>query len=166
MRAKQKNRRGFVKVHALADTQTMKIPALSVTDDSVGDSAMLKALLGQYVSTKKSSHSETRNHSKTAESPQAEATGSQLYKNRLASGISLLASLLSGSGDQDTSDLMFGDAAYISRENVAACKQAGMMSSILHRNDVTARGKGSGDAWCVSVRGGWEKVPTRNDSIL
>ena len=105
----------------------------------------------QYVS-KESSHSETRSHSKTVESPPTEATGSQLYKNRLASGISPFAPLLSGSGDQDTSDLMFGDAAYGSRENVAACKQAGMTSGILHRNDVTARGKGSGDAWGVSVR--------------
>ena len=106
---------------------------------------MFKALLGQYVSTKESSHSETHNHSKTAESPDG-SPASQHYKNRLASDISPFASPLSGSGDQGTSDLMFGDAAYGSRENVAACEQAGMTLGNLHRNDVTARGKGSGDA--------------------
>ena len=153
MRVKWKKRRGFVKVHALVDTQTMKILALSVTDDSVGDSTMFKALLGQYVSTKKeSSHSETHNHSKTAESPPTEATSNPCCKNHLASGTSPFTSLLSGSGDQDKSDLMLGDAAYGSRENVAACEQAGMTSGILHKTNVTARGKGSGDAWGVSVR--------------
>ena len=84
--------------------------------------------------------------------PPTEATSSPRCKNHLASGISPFASLLSGSGDQDKSDLMLGDAAYGSRENVAACEQAGMTSGILHRNDVTARCKGSGDAWGVSVR--------------
>ena len=107
---------------------------------------MFKALFGQYVSAKESSHSETHNHSKTAESPPTETTASPRHKNRLASGISFFASLLSGPDDQDTSDLMFGDATYGSRKNVAACKQTGMTSGILHRNDVTARGKGSGDA--------------------
>ena len=47
MRAKWKKRRGFVKMHILVDTETMKILALEVTDDSVGDSAMFGALLGQ-----------------------------------------------------------------------------------------------------------------------
>ena len=49
MRAKWKVRRGFVKMHVLVDTETMKILALSVTDDSVGDSTMFSSLLGQHV---------------------------------------------------------------------------------------------------------------------
>ena len=113
---------------------------------------MLKALLGQYVSAKESSQSKIHNHSKTAEFPPTEATAIPRHKNRLASGISPFASLVSDSGDQDPSDPMLGDAAYISRENVAVCKQAGMTLGILHRNDVTMRGKGSGDTWSVSAR--------------
>ena len=36
-------------MHVLVDTETMKILALSVTDDSVGDSTMFSSLLGQHV---------------------------------------------------------------------------------------------------------------------
>ncbi|MDE0090981.1 MAG: transposase [Thaumarchaeota archaeon] len=46
-RARWKVRRGFVKMHVLVDTDTMKILAPGVTDDSVGDSAMFESLLGQ-----------------------------------------------------------------------------------------------------------------------
>ena len=46
MRTKWKVRRGFVKMRVPVDTQTMKILALSVTDDSVGDSTMFGSLLG------------------------------------------------------------------------------------------------------------------------
>ena len=35
---------------------------------------------------------------------------------------------------------------------MAACARAGIVPGILHRINVTARGKGSGDAWGVSVR--------------
>ena len=49
MRAKWRVRRGFVKMHVLVDTETKRILALKVTDDSVGDSSMFGALLGQVV---------------------------------------------------------------------------------------------------------------------
>lgn len=39
--------RGFVKLHVMVNTQTMKIVALSVTDESVGDVTEFRSLLGQ-----------------------------------------------------------------------------------------------------------------------
>ena len=68
--------------------------------------------------------------------------------------------------DPAAADIVYGDAAYGSRDNVAVCARAGVVPGILHRINVTARGKGSGDAWGVSVRelGGspeasWEGAP-------
>ena len=46
MSKKWKVKRGFVKVHAMVDTQTMKIVAISVTDESVGDIAELYITVG------------------------------------------------------------------------------------------------------------------------
>ena len=46
IRKKWKIRRGFVKLHMLADADTKKILAVVVTDDMTGDSPMLSKLLG------------------------------------------------------------------------------------------------------------------------
>ncbi|MBI1658899.1 MAG: hypothetical protein IS632_09060, partial [Thaumarchaeota archaeon] len=76
-----------------------------------------------------------------------------IYQNRLASGIPPLASLCSDCPNADPApDIIYGDAAYGSRYSVAACACAGVVPGILHRINATARGKGSGDAWGVSVR--------------
>ena len=49
IRTKWQVRRGFVKVHVLADADTRKILAVMITDDKTGDSPMLKNLLGIVV---------------------------------------------------------------------------------------------------------------------
>ena len=181
MRAKWKVRRGFVKMHVLVDTETMRILALSVTDDSVGDSTMFSSLLGQHVDAirKEGGPDGAPDRPKaTGPSPDApagtdgalpgtEAAGPRpaaapadtdgassclRYKNHLASGASPLASLLSGSAVPDAPDLLLCDAAYSSRDNVAACARAGITPGIMHTVNVTGRGKGSGDAWGLSVR--------------
>ena len=159
MRAKWKKRRGFVKMHILVDTETMKILALEVTDDSVGDSAMFGELLGQVAGA---GYGAGRSlEPPAAPPPGAAGSGSNSssvtgYENLLASGVLPLASLRAGGGAprgaHDAPDVVLGDAAYGSRENAAACARAQMVPGILHKINVTARGKGSGDAWGESVR--------------
>ena len=51
MGKKWRVKRGFVKLHVMVDTQTMKIVALSVTDKSVGDVTEIRPLLGQCMDT-------------------------------------------------------------------------------------------------------------------
>ena len=151
MRAKWKKRRGFVKMHVLVDTETMKILALEVTDDSVGDSSMFGALLGQVVGA-------GRGQETPAASPPATATATATasvtgYENLLASGVPPLASFRPGGAPGGGApDLLLGDAAYGSRKNIAACARAGVVPGIMHKINVTARGRGSGDAWGESVR--------------
>ena len=154
MRAKWRVRRGFVKMHILVDTETKKILALEVTDDSVGDSAMFCALLGQVVGGDGAGRSPGP---PAAPPPGAGGDSSSVtgYENLLASGVPPLASLRAGAaprGARDAPDVLLGDAAYGSRENAAACARARMVPGILHKINVTARGKGSGDAWGESVR--------------
>lgn len=156
MRAKWKVRRGFVKMHVLVDTETMKILALEVTDDSVGDSAMLEPLLGQVVETDCAKTEDRARRTEPRAAPPPGARGSPRCGNLLASGIPPLASFSRGGGgnsSRDAPDLLLGDAAYGSRKNIAACARAGVAPGIMHIISVTARGKGSGDAWGVSVRG-------------
>ncbi len=75
------------------------------------------------------------------------------YENLLASCVSPLASFSPGAPRNRTApDILFGDAAYGSRKNIAACARTGMILGIMHTINVTARDKGSGDAWGVSVR--------------
>lgn len=152
MRAKWRVRRGFVKMHILVDTETKKILALEVTDNSVGDSSMFGELLGQVVA-REGAGGAGRSPGQPAAPPPAAAavTG---YENLLASGIPPLASLGPGvpRGARGAPDVLLGDAAYGSRKNIAACARAGMAPGILHKINVTARGKGSGDAWGESVR--------------
>ena len=107
MRVKWKVRRGFVKMHVLVDTQTMKILALSVTDDSVGDSTMFGSLLGQHVDAVGANGGPDGAPDRpkaTGPSPDTPAgpdgaSSCLRYKNHLASGVSPIASLLSGSAD-------------------------------------------------------------------
>ncbi len=145
MRAKWKVRRGFVKMHVLVDTDTMKILALEVTDDTVGDSTMFESLLGQVA--------DAGGAQPPAAAPPDPRDGRR-YENLLASGVPPLASFCPGDGRarRNTPDLLLGDAAYGSRKNIAACARAGVTPGIAHTVNVTARGKGSGDAWGISVR--------------
>ena len=168
MRKKWKVKRGFVKLHVMVDTQTMKIVALSVTDESVGDVTEFRSLLGQSMDAiggekggEKGGAGGAPSHSRD---PGPDAQAEERYggapprgpgcQNRLASGIPPLALLSSDPPGDDpaTSDIVFGDAAYGSRDSVDACARAEAASGILYKINVTARGKGSGDAWGVSVR--------------
>ena len=145
MRAKWRVRRGFVKMHVLVDTETMKILALEVTDDAVGDSTMFESLLGQVVDAGGARHTEPPAAPRSGGGPR--------YENLLASGIPPLASFFPGAPrNRAAPDLLLGDAAYGSRKNVAACARAGVTPGIAHTINVTARGRGSGDAWGISVR--------------
>ena len=159
MGKKWRVKRGFVKLHVMVDTQTMKIVALSVTDESVGDVTEFRPLLGQCMDAAEGGVGDAVHHSKDP-GPDVQ-TGKQdcvprrhpAYQNRLASGIPPLASLSSDRPDYPAAaDIVYGDAAYGSRYNVRACARAGVVPGILHRINVTARNKGSGDAWGVSVR--------------
>ena len=162
MGKKWRVKRGFVKLHVMVDTQTMKIVALSVTDESVGDVTEFRSLLGQGMDAvgARDGASDVVHHSQDPgpDAPAGERgcapPSHPAYQNRLASGISPLTSLSSDRPDDDPApDIIYGDAAYGSRDSVAACACAGVVPGILHRINVTARGKGSGDAWGVSVRG-------------
>ena len=161
MGKKWRVKRGFVKLHVMVDTQTMKIVALSVTDESVGDVAEFRSLLGQSMNAigARGGADDAPYHSKDP-GPNAPA-GKQdcapprhpVYQNRLASGISPLAPPPSDRPDDPVvADIVYDDATYGSRDNVAACAREGVVPGILHRINVTARNKGSGDAWGVSVR--------------
>ena len=55
IRQKWKIRRGFIKMHILTDIDTGIILALKITDESVGDSKMFKALLDDVVNKTNSS---------------------------------------------------------------------------------------------------------------
>ena len=155
MRAKWKVRRGFVKMHVLVDTETKKILALEVTDDSVGDSSMFGALLGQIVDAGAGGCARRGPRPPAAPPPGGNSSSSVTgYENLLASGVPPLASFCPGAprAPRAAHDLLLGDAAYGSRENVAACARAGVTPGIMHKINVTARGRGSGDAWGESVR--------------
>ena len=161
MGKKWRVKRGFVKLHVMVDTQTMKIVALSVTDESVADVTEFCSLLGQSMDAigAEGGAGDASYHSKDPglDAPAGErgdGTPSRhsAYQNRLASGISSLAPPLSDRPDDPAAaDIIYGNAAYGSRYNVAACARVDIVPGILHRINVTARGKGSGAAWGISV---------------
>ena len=159
MGKKWRVKRGFVKLHVMVDTQTMKIVAMSVTDESVGDVTEFRPLLGQSMDAVGARdgaddapcHSQDPGPDAPARERDCAPPRHPAYQNRLASSISPLASFSSDRPDNDpAADIIYGDAAYGSRDSVAACACAGVVPGILHRINVTARGKGSGDAWGVS----------------
>ena len=161
MGKKWRVKRGFVKLHVMVDTQTVKIVALSVTDESVGDVTEFRSLLGQGMDAVGAGGGagDTTHHSKDpgqdapARAQDCPTPRHPTYQNRLASGIPPLASLCPDRPDDPAvADIIYGDAVYCSRDSVAACACAGVIPGILHRINVTARGRGSGDAWGISVR--------------
>ena len=124
-------KRGFVKLHVMVDTQTMKIVALSATDKSVGDVTEFRSLLGQGMEAigTKGGAGDTPYHSKdpgpdTLAGERGDGTPPRhpAYKNRLASGISTLAPPPSDrQNDPAAAYIVYSNAAYGSRDNVAAC---------------------------------------------
>ena len=95
MGKKWRVKRGFVKRHVMVDTQTMKIVALSVTDESVADVTEFHPLLGQCMDAvgTKGGAGGAPGHS---EDPGPDAPARErgdvappchpVYQNRLASG--------------------------------------------------------------------------------
>ena len=134
MGKKWRVKRGFVKLHVMVDAQTMKIVALSITDESVGDVAEFRPLLGQSMNAigAKDGADDAPYHSKDPgpDAPAGEQDCAPLrhpiYQNRLASGISPLAPPPSDRPDDPAvADIVYDDAAYDSRDNVAACAREG-----------------------------------------
>ena len=128
-------KRGFVKLHVMVDTQTMKIVALSVTDESVGDVTEFRSLLGQSVDATgaKGSADDVPDHSEDPgpNTPAGERGDDApprrpVYQNRLALDTTPHAPPPSNHPGADSddepavSDIVYGDAAYGSRDNVAA----------------------------------------------
>ena len=73
------------------------------------------------------------------------------YINLLVPGMPPLAQDCPDDGSK-VPTIVYGDTAYGSRANIAACERAGVVPGILHKINVTPRSKGSGDAWGKSVR--------------
>ena len=144
-------KRGFT-LHVMADAQTMRVVSLSVTDESVSDVAEFRPLPGQGMDAigAKGGAGDAPCYFKDPgpDAPARERGDGApfrhpVYQNRLASGISPLASLSSDRPDGPAAaDIVYGDAAYGSRDNVAACACAGAVPGILHRINVTAHGRG------------------------
>ncbi len=93
---KWKVRRGFIKMHALADTDTGLILALKITDGSVGDSKTFVPLLNQALGTAGSGQQDA-------------AKGADVEAAAVSEGISIL-----------------GDGAYASRNIHKECKNRGI----------------------------------------
>ena len=99
MGKKWRVKRSFVKLHVMVDTQTMKIVALSVTDESVADVTEFRSLLGQSMDAigAEGDVGDASYHSKDPglDAPAGEwgdgTPRHSAYQNRPASGISSLA---------------------------------------------------------------------------
>ncbi len=76
------------------------------------------------------------------------------YDTKFVLGTPPLVDTTSDSSDDGSEmpTIVYGDAAYGSRANIAACERAGVVLGILHKINVTPRSKGFGAAWCTSVR--------------
>lgn len=154
VRQKWKVRRGFVKIHLLADAGTKRILAAMVTDDKTGDSPVLEDLLGTVVERRNGERQERRT---TLIRGRTDAAGSPLPRvdlpppNNLTEGMSPLA-LLCGRRHGSHGACLMADGAYASRANMRACKGIGIRPLIPIQTRCNARGKSTGDAWGEAVR--------------
>ena len=167
IRQKWKVRRGFVKIHMLADADTGRILAVAVTDDGTGDSPVLRDLLGTVVEPQDGEPQDGepqdgepqdgrcrrmavicgKTHAAKNPLPRADSPP----PNMLAEGISPLA-LLCGRQPGSHGACLLADGAYASRANVQACRDRGIRPLIPVQARCTARGRGTGDAWGDAVR--------------
>ena len=155
IRQKWKVRRGFVKIHILADIETKKIIAVMVTDDKTGDSPVLKDLLGTVVEPQTEKPTTTDAHMYMIRGKANPVKGPILAVesspvNMLAEGVSPLALLCETPHTEGA--CLLADGAYASRNNMKLCKTLGIKTLIPLRTDSTTKGKGTGDAWGDSVR--------------
>ena len=161
MRQKWQIRRGFVKMHVMVDADTQKILALSITDESVGDSRELKPLLGESLKKIQDSSKEMPSEYRPT-----------YNAGHLALGISPLALDASKEeeeqGEQkeeEPSCILLGDAAYSSRANLEYCAGHNITPLILHKINSTTKNKGAKNIWSESIRdqfGGSPKVAKVN----
>ena len=171
IRQKWRVRRGFVKIHLLADAGTKGILAVMVTDDKVGDSPVLEDLLGTVVERQNGARQERQERRTALIRGRTGAAGSPIPRvdlpppNNLAEGMSPLA-LLCGQRPGSHGACLMADGAYASRANMQACKGMGIRPLIPIQARCNARGKGTGDAWGEAVRRQFGGSPeTRIDSI-
>ncbi len=161
VRKKREARRGFARLHLLADADTKKMPAAVVTDDRTGDSPMLKELLGTVAGPRggkpdgKPAGKQDRRMALIR--GKAAAAGDPLPRvgspppNLLASGVAPLA-LQCGQPPGSHGARLIADGAYASRDNMRRCRDMGVGPIIPVKVASTARGKGTGGAWGEAVR--------------
>ena len=171
-RKKWKVRRGFVKIHILIDIDTKKILAFKITDETVGDSTVFDELLQNALKVfgpvskasmdeeieKKEAIRMMRVFAKDAvKDAIAEAMDGVPETAALDSVVvgRALEKLAKGAVSDITYEppaVLYGDAAYGSRDNVKAVKDAGLVSGIALKKSCTTKGKGRGDSWSEAVR--------------
>lgn len=157
IRQKWRVRRGFVKIHLLADAGTKRILAVMVTDDKVGDSPVLEDLLGTVVERRDRKRRERPGGRAALIRGRTGAAGNPIPRvdlpppNNLAEGMSPLA-LLCGRRPGSRGACLMADGAYASRANVQECKDMGIRPLIPIQARCNARGMGTGDAWGEAVR--------------
>lgn len=157
IRQKWKVRRGFVKIHLLADADTKRILAVMVTDDKTGDSPVLRDLLGTVVERQDGERRERKDRrmalicGKTAAARDPPTRAGPPPPNNLAEGMSPLA-LLRGRQPGSHGACLMADGAYASRANMQACRGMGIRPLIPIQARCNARGMGTGDAWGEAVR--------------
>ncbi len=162
IRKKWKVKRGFARLHLLADADTKKMPAAVVTDDRTGDSPMLKELLGTVVEPRGGKRQEGKPAGKQDRRMalirgKAAAAGDPLPRagspppNLLASGVAPLA-LQCGQPPGSRGARLIADGACASRDNMRRCRDMGVGPIILARVAPAAGGKGAGGAWGEAAR--------------
>lgn len=169
---KWKVRRGFVKIHIMIDVDTKKILAFKITDETVGDSTvfdeLLKSTLKVIGTVPKASMDEeiekkeairmTRVFAKDAvkdaiaEASNGAPEAASLDPVVVGRAVEKLAKGAVSDITYEPPHVLYGDAAYGSRDNVKAVKDAGLASGIALKKSCTTKGKGRGDSWSEAVR--------------
>ena len=170
---KWKVRRGFIKIHILIDVDTKKILAFKITDETVGDSTVFDELLKAAVkilgpipeglldgeADAKEAVGSVRTFAKDAIKEaikEASDGGAECGPAPDPAAAGRAAERIAKEAVSDIrhepSGIIYGDAAYGSRDNIKAVRDAGLASGIALKKSCTAKGKGSGDAWGGAVR--------------
>ncbi len=175
IRKKREARRGFARLHLLADADTKKMPAAVVTDDRTGDSPMLKELLGTVAGPRDGKRQEGKQGGKQGGKQEGKQGGKQDRRMALirgkaaaagdplpragspppnlpASGVAPLA-LQCGQPPGPRGARLIADGAYASRDNVRRCRGMGVGPIIPARVAPAAWGRGAGGAWGGAARG-------------
>ncbi len=135
-------RKGYVKMHLLADADTGMILAAVVTDDRTGDSPVPQDLLDQAVAE-----------------PFAKAGKDDARKrpNMLADGVSPLAGSAGGKEEEEEEEVpsasLLADGAYASKKNMNACRKKGIKPLVPLKPCFAESGRGDdGKEWNLAVK--------------